>query len=198
MRDSEARPVAFLHGFSGRPDDYPLHDLQTALGSTTDALRLCGAELHPDGGRAWWNGSDGEEPHPAEVEAIIDTIDAQLASARTDATPMLLAGFSQGAAAALLYALLRRPDHCEIAAVVAVAGFLPIGPSHPGITDPTTRDTRILLLHPTDDEVVDIFLGQRASRLLTTAGFDVTFDEIAGGHEWSNSVVGPVTEFILR
>lgn len=202
-QESTTRPVAFLHGYDGSPDNYDLRTLTAAL-TTSSVVRLIGPFRTQDDRFSWWNsdaGTDGGHgdhadhgngPTADETSMIIQTIASQLPTPSPDETPVVLIGFSQGAAAALTYALLSTQMNLRLAAVVCVAGFLPFDIEN---TVPPAG-VPVLFVHPADDETVDPFLGERASRLLSKAGHQTSFQEVEGGHEWSDRVVGPIATFL--
>ncbi len=191
-RSSPHRHVVFLHGYDADPAAYDLAPLEQALGSTS-ILRLVGA-IDLGATRAWWDALElGNDLTSSAATGMTDSINAQLAMTHAVIAkePIVLIGFSQGGAAAIAYALL-----CEradlIAAVVSVAGFLPCPiPAESRSTMP------FLLIHPTDDEIVDMFLGERAARQLAKSGANVSFVEIEGGHMWSTRTVLPIANFLL-
>ncbi len=187
-RSSSTRTIVFLHGFGGHPDSYDLAPLNHRVGSTA-IIRAVGP-LVTETGFMWWDGDNVQDPSPEALATALDALANQLA--RTT-EPVVLVGFSQGAAAALEMALHPPSTPCPpIAAVVAVAGFLATPPA-------VTLDAPpVLFVHPTDDGVVDIFLAERATRLLGQRGVDATLEEIEGDHEWSNAVVAPVANFLLH
>lgn len=128
---------------------------------------------------AWW---EGDELDPAACAALCAHLDAAV---ELLTAPLLVVGFSQGAAAALAW--LVGPDRTtEVAALAAVAGFVPPGVSVDG--EGAVDRPPVLLVIPEDDVVVDPFLGGRAARLLHRRGHPTTQVEIAGGHAWSPAV----------
>ena len=184
-RSSSTRSVVFLHGFEGHPDSYDLAPLATALSSTV-IHRVVGP-VEAGAGFSWWTDETGHDTTPEAMDAALDALIAQLPDS-TD--PVVLVGFSQGAAVALGLALLRPSAVPPVAAVVAVAGFLAFPP------DRITGRPPVLFVHPTDDAVVDVFLAQRAARVLTRHGIHSKLAEIAGDHSWSSDVIRPIAEFL--
>lgn len=184
-RASTTRPIVFLHGFGGHPSAYDLGPLATALRST-EIHRVIGP-VEAGAGFSWWTDETGHDPTPEALDAALDALIAQLPDS-TD--PVVLVGFSQGAAVALGLALLRPSAVPPVAAVVAVAGFLAFPPTM------ITGRPAVLFVHPTDDAVVDVFLAERAARVLTRHGIQCVLTEIAGDHSWSSEVIRPIAEFL--
>ena len=186
-RSSPQRTLVFLHGFGGHPDSYDLESLRRGVGSTS-VVRARGP-VTTESGFGWWDGED-QDPSPDTLANAIAAVRDQLPQT-TD--PLVLVGFSQGGAAALEAGLLAAHGFvAPVAAVVAVAGFLVSPP------DDIRNPPPVLFVHPTDDSVVDVFLAERATRLLTRHGVDASFVEVPGDHAWSNAIVDSVVKFLLH
>jgi len=177
-----------LHGH----DDDPAAFARSASG-LAPAHYLALAPIGPvatAGGAAWFGtGADGLA-HTGEVAAALGQIDAiidDLTLTRGLARhQVVLGGFSQGAAVALLYALRSAVagGADRLAGVFAVAGWLP---AVEGIDSDPSRaaDTSVLIAHGEDDDVVPLTLGRSVARLLDRAGANVTLVERPVGHEWA-------------
>lgn len=142
-----------------------------------------GARSGADGVRSWFpsgaRGADG--PALRDAAGRIGDLIERL---RADGRPVVVAGFSQGAALAVsLGAAGVQPD-----AVVALCGFLPdtgeeawtdriAAPPRSGPVAPPT-----LVLSAADDEVVPAFLGEDLAALLAQQGRPVTSAVVPGGH----------------
>ena len=169
-----------------------------------------GPEAVSSGGTAWWadgipvdgaadaddssGGDAGGELSADSWRALVAGLDARFAAAALEnglgSRPLVVAGFSQGGAAALAWACA--PERATaIAGVVSVAGFLPscVTP----IAAPPT-----LIIVTEDDEVVDPFLGRRAARLLRNAGTDVTVCPVDAGHEWTDAASAALAAWLPR
>lgn len=148
-----------------------------------------GAPRDDDGVRSWFpTGPRGVDPTALDAAAArVGTLVEQL---RADGRPVVVAGFSQGAALALVLGRGGvQPD-----AVVALCGFLPeIGradtaaTTHPPVRSGPRRPAT-LVLSGAEDEVVPSFLGEDAAAVLAAEGVPVTGAVLPGGHE-----VGPAT-----
>jgi probable F420-dependent oxidoreductase len=160
-----------------------------------DARRLgerldLGWELHvpeaprdADGARSWFDtGPRGVDPASLSRsrEALAEVID------RCGPAPVVVVGFSQGAAMALALGELGGVD-----AVVGFCGFLPedddldLGAGPPA-----------LLLAGAEDEVVPPFLCQDAAVALAAAGRPVTAEVLPGGHEVGDGALRRAREWL--
>jgi predicted esterase len=143
-------------------------------------------------GTAWWDGELAEEDWPALASQLDDLASARGFVGRS----LVVAGFSQGGAAALAWAASgsrRQP----LAGVVCVAGFLPgcvaaaLRPGAPVLL-------AALVVITAEDDVVDPFLGAVAARMLSRAGADVTVAEVDAGHEWTPAATAAVVEWLAK
>jgi phospholipase/carboxylesterase len=182
---SGPKVLVFLHGYDDDADRWrPAAEAMAPAGCVVE--RPTGPVRTPTG--AAWFGDDGDGlPLPGEVRAALDAVAGHVraAAGRHGAAPaeVALAGFSQGAAVALLYAL--HPDlpaSDAPGAVVAVSGWLPEVDGIPP-PDGVPRRTRLLVAHGTDDDVVPLPLGRSVARLLERRGHDITFVEREAGHD---------------
>ena len=179
--------LVLLHGHGSGPDLVsPLgHDLARRTGS----VPWCPPGPHPvtgDGGdgRAWW-GPDDDGPDADTVDAVVSVVLRHGGTVR-------IAGFSQGAAAALAVA-----NACTTASpplrptVVVVAGFLPGDGGVP-------NDCDVLVVHGDADDVVDPFHGDLVARRCKRHGCAVTEVRHPGGHVWDDAVTSIVADWLQR
>lgn len=157
-----------------------------------------GAPRGADGVRSWFpTGPRGVEP--AELDASVTRVGTLVEQLRADGRPVVVAGFSQGAALAL--ALGRSGVQAD--AVVGVCGFLPEldgpgpvasfrPPVHSGPRQPPT-----LLLAGADDDVVPAFLSEDAAAVLAAGGAPVTGAVLPGGHEVGPAAADRARSWIL-
>lgn len=132
-------------------------------------------------GRAWF-ASPGDPPGPPLTDTL-DALEAEVeAQAGTDDVVVVL-GWSQGAATALAL-VLRAGARGRPRTLVALAPWLP---NEPGVDWDVARAARnhvaVVLVHGTDDEVVDARQGRSVQRVLERAGVDVTWVEVPAGHD---------------
>jgi probable F420-dependent oxidoreductase len=140
-----------------------------------------GAPRDQRGDRSWFDsGPRGVEP--AAIQGALARLADMVARVRLQDRPVVLAGFSQGAALALAAAL----HGAELDAVVAICAFLPEltegGPSSPSL--PLT--VPVLVIGASGDDQVPAFMGEDAAAHLGGIGMPVESVVVAGGHE-----VGP-------
>ena len=182
MNPMPAGVFVFLHGHDDTPERW---------GAVAEAMAPAGwlverprGPVATDGGAAWFGADEHGAPVPAQVHAALDEVGGHLRDARrhhgVDADRVVLAGFSQGGAMALLHAV--RAGAEPVAAVVAVAGWLP---DVEGVDPMVERlsAARVLVAHGGDDEDVPLLLGRAAARLLERQGHDVTFVERDADHD---------------
>ena len=104
-------------------------------------------------------------------------------------TLVCLWGFSQGGAAALVYALFgTHPLH----KTASVCGFLPEIPEREKVT---RRSVPILGIFGTNDEVVPSFLAEHALEEMRKKGHNPTIREIPQGHELISDNLTELREF---
>ncbi|HSP35086.1 MAG TPA: dienelactone hydrolase family protein, partial [Thermoanaerobaculia bacterium] len=106
----------------------------------------------------------------------------------TPAGKLVIAGFSQGALMALDVGL-RRDD---VAGIVAMSGAL----SEAEVD--AYKPHRVLIVHGTADEMINVNLARRAQRALKERGADVEYHEFVMGHQVTQESIEIVSEFIRR
>lgn len=118
-------------------------------------------------------------------------LDGALKRFPTPAGRLVLAGFSQGALMAL-DAGLRRDD---VAGIVAMSGAL----DERDLPDLSPRkDQRVLLVHGTGDEMINVNMARRARRVLETHGLQPEYHEFPMGHQVTQPSMAIVGEFIRK
>ncbi len=190
--------VVLLHGHDDDRDR--LADLAAGLVPPAASVVVPRGPLATGGGRAAWFESVDGEPDPDQVAHALGAVDEAVAAAGPG--PVVLGGFSQGAALALLWLVGTRPlpagpaDTARTAAAVtenagtaagrtaglfAIAGWIP---DVAGIDLDLGRAAGIPVLvgHGEDDEVVPAPLGRGAARALERHAADVTRAERPVGH----------------
>lgn len=106
---------------------------------------------------------------------------------------VILAGFSQGGA--VVY-------HAGLTYEKPLAGLLILSSyfaTHANLTiNPTNQHTPILIQHGSEDTVVDEVLGQRAYRLLTDRGCNVTYESYVMEHTLCQEQIGSISMWLQR
>ncbi|CAN5139138.1 alpha/beta hydrolase [soil metagenome] len=92
---------------------------------------------------------------------------------------IVLAGFSQGCAMALLAGLRVDPP---LAGIVGLSGYLPLAASTAAERNPATTRTPVFLAHGIADPVVAIARGLASRDLLVELGYEVDWNEYPMAH----------------
>jgi phospholipase/carboxylesterase len=108
----------------------------------------------------------------------------------TPAGKAILGGFSQGAMMAL-DAGFRTPE--PLAAIVAMSGAL-YEADLPAFA--ARRDTPLLLIHGTEDDMIPVLAARRARRVLEQHGLSPQYHEFLMGHQVTEESVAVVRTFL--
>lgn len=135
--------------------------------------------------RAWYD-ILGTEQQGVQDEAGLrrarDIVEALLQRENQRGVPsrrIVLAGFSQGCAIALLAGL----RHAEpLAGIAGLSGYLPLAAQTAAERSEASLATPIFLAHGWQDEVVDFQRGQASAQALRTLGHAVQWHEYPIGH----------------
>lgn len=166
--DPPGPPVLLIHGLTG--DERSMAVFAGAFPSGSLLLAPRAPHAYQGGGFSW-TVSDGW-PAWGDLAPAAEALAALIGS--NDRRPWLVAGFSQGAAAALALAARGGP----LAGVAALAGFLPEGDLPAG----AWRGLRVFWGHGTLDEHVPIERARRGVRALEQAGARVELCETEVDH----------------
>lgn len=199
------RPPAtliLLHGHDDDPDAaVPL--ARSMAGVAWNVVVPHGPVATGDGRRAWWRSDDDGAPVDADVAEAVAIVD-DVVRRHAGVTPVVLGGFSQGGALALVLALrASTPGDLDdaVAGAFAVGAWLPdlVG-LEPDLARTAEQRLPVLVGHGEDDEAVPLMLGRSAARLLDRAGVPVTYVQLEVGHELAPFVhsVAPWAEAVAR
>lgn len=143
-------------------------------------------------GFTWFDGIPAEATSlAASRRLVMEFIDEAVKRFPTPPGKIVIGGFSQGGLMALDVGL-RRDD---IAGIVSMSGAL----SEPNLPDLTARKERkVLIVHGTLDEMININMARRARRVLEEHGLDPEYHEFPMGHEVTMESMAVVSEFIRR
>lgn len=111
---------------------------------------------------------------------------------------IFLAGFSQGAAIALVTGLCHAQP---LAGIIALSGYLPLANELQQLSNPNNQSTPIFQAHGTQDPIVPLALGNMTHEWLIKAGYSVTWRNYPMPHSvcaeemndislWYESVLG--------
>ena len=144
-------------------------------------------------GFTWFNGLPPDAASLREARnRVTEFLDAALKRYPTPAGKVVLGGFSQGALMAL-DAGLRTTQ--PIAGIVAMSGAL-FERELPDLS--ARKDQRVLIVHGTADEMINVNLARRARRVLEGHGLNPEYHEFEMGHHVTPESMAVVSEFIRR
>ena len=131
----------------------------------------------------------GVEASIAQVGALLDREHAR----GVPSSRIVLAGFSQGGAIALVAALRRREP---LAGIVALSTYLPLGErSFEAMTEAAARQP-IFMAHGSADPVVPFAGGQRSAELLRAHGFAVDWHAYPMAHQVCAQEIGDLGDWL--
>ena len=108
---------------------------------------------------------------------------------------IVLAGFSQGCAMALLTGL----RHAErLAGIVGMSGYLPLRDQTEAERSATNRDLPIFLAHGTQDPMIDIARARSSRDALTALGHPLTWREYPMAHSVCAEEVADINAWLLQ
>jgi phospholipase/carboxylesterase len=108
---------------------------------------------------------------------------------------IVLAGFSQGCAMALLTGV----RHGErLAGIAGLSGYLPLAAQTAAERSPANQSTPIFMAHGTHDEVVALHRGEASRDALLGLGFAVEWHEYVMGHSVSPLEIAELNDWLVR
>lgn len=127
----------------------------------------------------------------ATIEAIIANEKARgIAAGR-----IVVAGFSQGCAMALMTSL----RHTErLAGIVGLSGYLPIAATTAAERHAANHETPVFLAHGRQDPVVPYAAAVRTREALSALGYAVEWHEYAMAHSVCMEEIADLNRFLLR
>jgi len=151
--------------------------------------------------RAWYDivgfGADAPQDE-AGLRRSQSLVEALIARERQRGIPsqrIVLAGFSQGCAMALLTGL----RHSEpLAGIVGLSGYLPLADTTAQERHPANLDTPIFLAHGTDDGIVAFDRAEESRATLVALGCDVEWHTYPMGHSVSPQEIADLNAWLLR
>lgn len=186
--------ILMLHGLSGDETVMWLFDHALPRSATVISPRALFAAAD---GFSWTrsvsHGEVGQADFTAALEALQRFIPEMIQRYEVEAQPVIVMGFSQGAAVS--YALsLAQPDLMH--GVIALAGFMPFA-AHPSTALHSAQDApRYLIIHGLDDDIVPVALARQARSELEARGALVEYHEYPGGHKVSAQGLKDIARWI--
>lgn len=144
-------------------------------------------------GYTWFEGLPPElKSLTASRRLVADFMEQIVTRFPTPPGKVVLGGFSQGALMALDVGL-RMTD--RVAGIVAMSGAL----DEQDLPDLSLhKDQRVLIVHGTGDEMIDVNLARRARRTLQRHGLNPEYHEFAMGHQVTQESMSAVAGFIRK
>ena len=151
--------------------------------------------------RAWYDilGTESQrredETGLRESIQLVEELLAREKERGVQAQHIVLAGFSQGCAMALLTGL----RHAErLAGIVGMSGYLPLRDQTEAERSATNRDLPIFLAHGTQDPMIDIARARSSRDALTALGHPLTWREYPMAHSVCAEEVADINAWLLQ
>lgn len=151
--------------------------------------------------RAWYDiaGFDADAPQDEaglrRSQALVEALVARERQRGIPAQRIVLAGFSQGCAMALLTGL-RHPE--PLAGIAGLSGYLPLAQKTAAERHPANRSTPIFLAHGTHDEVVALERAEASRDALEALGYPVEWHEYLMGHAVHPMEIQELNAWLVR
>ena len=151
--------------------------------------------------RAWYDivASDlARREDEAGLRASRDAVDLLIARERARgvaAERIVLMGFSQGCALALM-AGLRHPE--RLAGIIGLSGYLPLAPLTVAERSDANRDTPIFLAHGVHDPVVPLARALASRELLRRLGHPVSWHDYPIEHTVSMAEIADIATWLRQ
>jgi len=151
--------------------------------------------------RAWYDilGTDlarrEDEAGLRESQTLIEELIAAEKARGVPASHIVLVGFSQGCAMALLTGL-RHPE--RLAGVAGLSGYLPLAASTATERSAANRDVPLFLAHGTQDPVVALARGVASRDALAALGYPIEWHDYPMPHSVCAQEIGDLNRWLLR
>jgi phospholipase/carboxylesterase len=129
------------------------------------------------------------------TQASIEALMAHEVARGIPAHRIVLAGFSQGAAIALMTGLRHRE---RLAGVAALSGYLPLAGKTAAERSPVNQDVPLFLAHGTRDGVVALPRATATRDALTALGYPVEWHEYPMEHSVSPQEIADLARWLQR
>lgn len=151
--------------------------------------------------RAWYDvfgfeaDAAQDEAGLRQSQAMVEALIARERERGIAADRIVLAGFSQGCAMALLTGLRHRE---KLAGIVGLSGYLPIASTTDKERAPANQHTPVFLAHGTHDEVVSFARAEASRDALQALGYPVEWHTYPMGHAVSPQEIQHLDAFLTR
>jgi phospholipase/carboxylesterase len=151
--------------------------------------------------RAWYDILGTEEEGVQDEQGLRrsqELVELLIAREKEQGIPshrIVLAGFSQGCAMALLTGL-RHPE--PLAGIVGMSGYLPLAESLKAERSEANAKTPIFLAHGTHDHVVELHRAEKSRDLLQSLGYDVEWHEYLMAHSVTPQEIEELNAWLVR
>ncbi len=151
--------------------------------------------------RAWYDIKSLDFNSRADLEGVLESaaqVERLIESQINEGIPaerIILAGFSQGGVIALHLATRYQK---KLAGVMALSTYMCEPQNLAAEAVDTNRDTPIMMAHGEQDEVVPMFLGNAAYKVLKENGFNATWTTYTMQHNVCMKELNDISEFIQR
>ena len=203
--------IIILHGLGADGNDFvPVAEQLDLRSRGTVRYLFPNAPVRPvtsNGGyrmRAWYDilgtelqGGKGaqDEAGLRESMALIEELLAREQERGIPSERIVLAGFSQGCAMALLTGVRHAS---QLAGIVGMSGYLPLAELTAAERSPAGQSTPIFLAHGLHDEVVVRQRGQDSRDALVALGYEVEWHEYPMPHSVCPEEIADLEKFLLR
>jgi phospholipase/carboxylesterase len=206
--DNPTATIIILHGLGADGNDFVPVAEELDLGAVGPVRFLFPhAPVMPvtvNGGyrmRAWYD-ILGTEQHGVQDERGLrrsrELVEALITREKGRGIPagrIVLAGFSQGCAMALLTGL-RHPE--RLAGIAGLSGYLPIAETTAAERSAANHDTPIFLAHGTHDEMISLDRAEATRDALQAMGYPVEWHEYLMGHSVSPLEIAELNAWLVR
>lgn len=200
--------IIWLHGLGADGHDFePIVPELVHAGERAWRFVFPNAPVRPvtiNGGsrmRAWYDITSFDRTAGEDLVGFRDTerrirrlIAAQVAGG-IPAARIVLAGFSQGGAAAL-YTALRCPE--RLAGVMALSCYLPLPGSLQAERAAANGATPIFMAHGLSDQTLPSSLGLSSRDFLKARGYTIEWHQYPMGHSVCQAEIADIRDFLLR
>jgi phospholipase/carboxylesterase len=151
--------------------------------------------------RAWYDvlSFDADAPQDEaglrRSQALVEALLAREEQRGVAPERIVLAGFSQGCAMALLAGVRHKQ---RLAGITGLSGYLPLADTTATERAPANQQTPIFLAHGTHDEIVALERGEQSRDALQALGYSVEWHEYLMGHSVSPLEIEEWNDWLLR